>query len=206
MGDPHAIETPEALREIIGEPMAGLGQKNLDRLYPEARDYIARAPFLVLATADAHGRMDASPKGDAPGFCLALDDRTLLVPERPGNKLAYGLTNILANPRVGLIFFVPGTPETVRVNGTATLTRDPAWMERLAARGRPASLAIRVHVEECFHHCAKAFLRSGLWKPEGWPERMKISFGKIAVNNLSVPDAAAEQIDGAVEQDYRENL
>ena len=206
MGDPHAVETVEALRAIIGEPLAGLGQKNRDRLYPEAREYIEKAPFLVLATADASGRMDASPKGDGPGFCLVEDERTLLVPERPGNKLAYGLENILANPRVGLIFLVPGTPETVRVNGTASLTRDPALMERMAVRGKPAKLAIRVHVEECFHHCAKAFIRSQLWKTETWPERMKVSFGKIAANLGRIPDEVAPKLDEAVEQDYRDNL
>jgi PPOX class probable FMN-dependent enzyme len=206
MGDPHAIDDLAALRRIIGEPLPGLGQKNQNAISEEAREYIERAPFLVLATSDAHGNLDASPKGDGPGFCLIEDERTLVIPDRPGNKLVYGLQNILANPRVGVIFLLPGTPETVRVNGTATLTADPDLLARLAARGKPALLAIRIHVDECFHHCAKAFLRSGLWKPESWSPRLKISFGKMAARRLALGDDVAQKFDAAVEDDYRNNL
>jgi len=206
MGDPHAIRDAEGLRRIIGSPIPGMGKKNEGLISEEAREYIERSPFLVLATCDAQGRLDASPKGDGPGFCLIEDDRTLAIPDRPGNKLAYGHQNILANPRVGVIFMLPGTPETVRINGRAELTADPELLERLAARGKPAVLAIRVHVEECFHHCAKAFLRSKLWKPESWSERVKISFGKMAAKRMKVGDDVAEKFDAAVEEDYRDNL
>jgi PPOX class probable FMN-dependent enzyme len=206
MGDPHAIGDLEALRKVIGQPIPGLGLKNQDRISEEARAYIERSPFLVLATSDAEGNLDASPKGDEPGFCLIEDERTLVIPDRPGNKLVYGLQNILVNPRVGVIFMLPGTPETVRVNGIATLTADPELLARLAARGKPALLAIRVQVEECFHHCAKAFLRSKLWKPETWSERMKISFGKMAAKRMKLGDEIAEKFDAAVEDDYRNNL
>jgi PPOX class probable FMN-dependent enzyme len=206
MGDPHAIDDLAALRRIIGEPIPGLGQKNQNVISDEAREYIERAPFLVLATSDAQGNLDASPKGDGPGFCLIEGERTLVIPDRPGNKLVYGLQNILTNPRVGVIFMLPGTPETVRVNGIATLTADPDLLARLAARGKPAVLAIRIHVEECFHHCAKAFLRSQLWKPESWSPRMKISFGKMAAKRFKLGDDVAEKFDAAVEDDYRNNL
>ena len=206
MGDPHAIDDLTALRRIIGEPIPGLGQKNQNLISDEAREYIERAPFLVLATSDAQGNLDASPKGDGPGFCLIEDERTLVIPDRPGNKLAYGLENILSNPRVGVIFVLPGTPETVRVNGTATLTADPDLLARLAARGKPAVLAIRIQVEECFHHCAKAFIRSQLWKPESWSTRLKISFGKMAAKRFKLGDDVAEKFDAAVEDDYRNNL
>ena len=206
MGDPHAIEDLAALRRIIGEPLPGLGQKNQNTISEEAREYIERAPFLVLATSDANGNLDASPKGDGPGFCLIEDERTLVIPDRPGNKLVYGLQNILANPRVGVIFLLPGTPETVRVNGTATLTADPDLLARLAARGKPAVLAIRIQVDECFHHCAKAFIRSGLWKPDSWSPRLKISFGKMAAKRFKLGDDVAEKFDAAVEDDYRNNL
>ena len=206
MGDPHAISDLDALRRIIGEPLPGLGQKNQGTISDEARDYIERSPFLVLATCDAQGRLDASPKGDGPGFCLIEDERTLVIPDRPGNKLAYGLQNILANPRVGVIFMLPATPETVRVNGIAELTADPELLARLAARGKPALLAIRIRVEECFHHCAKAFIRSELWKPETWSPRLKISFGKMAAKRFSLGDDVAEKFDAAVEDDYRNNL
>ena len=206
MGDPHAIDDLTALRRIIGEPLPGLGLKNQNTISEEAREYIERSPFLVLATSDAQGNLDASPKGDGPGFCWIEDERTLVIPDRPGNKLVYGLQNILANPRVGVIFMLPGTPETVRVNGTATLTADPDLLARLAARGKPAVLAIRIHVEECFHHCAKAFIRSGLWKPESWSQRLKISFGKMAAKRAKLGDDVAARFDAAVEDDYRNNL
>jgi hypothetical protein len=206
MGDPHSIADLEALRRIIGAPIPGLDLKNQNTLSDEARAYIERSPFLVLATTDAEGRLDASPKGDDPGFCLIEDERTLVIPDRPGNKLVYGLQNILARPQVGVIFMLPGTPETVRVNGTATLSTDPELLARLAARGKPALLAIRVHVEECFHHCAKAFIRSKLWKPESWQERMKISFGAMAAKRMKLSDDIAAKFDAAVEDDYRNNL
>ena len=206
MGDPHAIDDLTALRRIIGEPIPGLGLKNQNVISEEAREYIERSPFLVLATSDAQGNLDASPKGDGPGFCWIEDERTLVIPDRPGNKLVYGLQNILANPRVGVIFMLPGTPETVRVNGTATLTADPDLLARLAARGKPAVIAIRIHVEECFHHCAKAFIRSGLWKPESWSQRLKISFGQMAAKRAKLGDDIAARFDAAVEDDYRNNL
>lgn len=141
--------------------------------------------------------------GDGPGFVLIEDERTFVIPDRPGNRLVFGLENILANPHVGVLFLIPGTPETLRINGTAEITRDPALLERLAARGKPAVLGIRVHIEECFFHCAKAFLRSQLWKPETWPERRRISFGKIMAAKLG---ADPDQIDKAIEEDYRTNL
>src|SRR5262245_9441728 len=206
MGDPHAIEDLTALRRVIGDPIPGLGLKNQNVISDEAREYIERSPFLVLATSDADGRLDASPKGDEPGFCVIEDERTLVIPDRPGNKLAYGLENILANPRVGVIFMLPGTPETVRVNGTATLTADPELLARLAARGKPAVLAIRIRVEECFHHCAKAFIRSKLWKPDSWSERLKISFGAMAAKRAKLGAEVAARFDAAVEDDYRNNL
>ncbi len=206
MGDPHSIRDLEALRRIIGPPLPGLDLKNQSTISDEARAYIERSPFLVLATCDAEGRLDASPKGDEPGFCFVEDERTLVIPDRPGNKLVYGLQNILINARVGVIFMLPGTPETVRVNGSATLSADPELLARLAARGRPALLAIRVHVEECFHHCAKAFLRSKLWKPESWSERLKISFGAMAAKRMKLGDDVAAKFDAAVEADYRNNL
>ena len=169
--DEHAIRTPEKLREVVGQGLPGLELKNQAQLDEFAVDFIARSPFLVLSTCDADGKLDASPKGDAAGFVLVEDEHTVVVPDRPGNKLVYGHQNILSNPKVGLLFLIPGTPETLRVNGSAELTTDPALLERLAARGKPAVLAIRVHVEECFFHCAKAFIRSKLWESGSWPER-----------------------------------
>lgn len=204
--DPHVIRTREALREHIGETMPGLDLKNQSKLDDYAVDFLARVPFLVLSTADAQGNVDASPKGDAPGFVVVEDERTLVIPDRPGNKLIYGHLNIIENPKVGVLFVIPGTPETLRVNGTAEITSDPALLERLAARGRPAVLGIRIHVEECFFHCAKAFIRSKLWAPETWGERHRVSFGEMFAKQAGRGEDVARTLDAAIETDYRENL
>ncbi|MGE0822056.1 MAG: MSMEG_1061 family FMN-dependent PPOX-type flavoprotein [Candidatus Binatia bacterium] len=204
--DPHRITTVEQLRARIGEPHPLVPHKLWRALEPVAIDFIKRSPFLLLATADAAGNLDVSPKGDGPGFVAIENDQTLLIPDRPGNKLVFGLQNILANPHVGVIFLIPGTDETFRVNGTAELTADPAILERLAARGKPAVVAIRVAVQECFFHCAKAFIRSQLWQSDAWPERQRISFGKILAAKMGQGDNTAQQIEQAIVQDYKENL
>ena len=204
--DDQRIRSFEELRAIIGEPNPMVRLKVDAALGEAARAFIARSPFLVLATADAEGRQEVSPKGDRPGFVAVEDERTLLIPDRKGNRLLMGLQNILAKPHVGTLFLIPGTPETLRVNGSAELTRDPAICERLAARGEPALLAIRLHVEECFFHCAKAFLRAELWKAESWPERQRISFGRMLARKVGGDDGLAAAIDEAVDTDARTNL
>ncbi len=202
----YRIESSEQLRSLIGEPHP-LTQKKVFRALDEtALAFIKRSPFIVLSTADAGGNQDASPKGDGPGFVAVENENTMLIPERKGNKLTFGLSNILDNPQVGIIFLVPGTNETLRVNGTAELTNDPALLDRLAARGAPALLAIRVTVKECFFHCAKAFLRSQLWKPETWGEHEQISFGKILAAKVGGDESMAAQIDQSIEHDYKTNL
>ena len=205
--DVHRIDTTERLRALIGEPSPGVELKLYDALSDEARTFIARSPFLVLSTADRDGRLDASPKGDLPGFVLVEDDHTIVVPDRPGNRLAYGLVNIVVNPHVGILFMIPGTTETLRINGSAELRSDPELLEQLAARGKPAVLAIRVTVEECFFHCSKAFIRSNLWKPDTWPEKQKISFGKMFAQRIDAGDPnLSHVIDEMVEEDARVNL
>jgi PPOX class probable FMN-dependent enzyme len=205
--DVHRLDTVEKLRAVIGEPGAGIELKIYDHLPEEAVDFLRKAPFLVLATCDANGHLDASPKGDAPGFVRVEDERTIVIPDRPGNKLAYGLTNIVANPRVGVIFVIPGTTETLRINGTAELRNHPELLEALAARGKPAVLAIRVTIEECFFHCSKAFLRSALWKPDTWPEKQKVSFGSMIAKRIEADDPSlVKTIDDAVAEDARTNL
>jgi PPOX class probable FMN-dependent enzyme len=203
----HHIDTVEKLRAIVTEPSPGIELKVYDEIVPEMVDFIRRSPFVVLATADADGHLDASPKGDEPGFVHIEDERTLVIPDRPGNHLAYGLTNIVVNPHVGIIFLIPGTTETLRINGAAEIRSDPELLEQLAARGKPAVLAIRVKVEQCFFHCSKAFLRSKLWKPDTWPERQKLSFGQMFARRIEgADDALAAAIDASVEEDYRTNL
>ncbi|MEM7097992.1 MAG: MSMEG_1061 family FMN-dependent PPOX-type flavoprotein [Pseudomonadota bacterium] len=200
------INSEAALREVIGAEIPGLKDKVLSHIDEFASAFIQKSPFVILATSDVDGNIDASPKGDGPGFIHIADEKTLWVPDRPGNKLAFGHQNVLNNPRVGLIFIIPGTNETLRVNGRGQLNNDPKVLELLSARGKPATLALRVDVEEMFFHCAKAFIRSDLWQPEKWPERHKVSFGEMFAKRKSQPQEVADAVDGAVEADYRENL
>ena len=164
------VKDVETLRSIIGgEPSELARKKELDALDVHARTFIARSPFLLLGTSSADGRCDVSPKGDAPGFVRVLDDHHLVIPDRPGNKRLDGMRNILENPHVGLIFLVPGNDFTLRVNGTAAITRDPELLGTLQAQGKTPLVAIGVEVEEVFLHCARSFRRGHLWDRETWP-------------------------------------
>lgn len=198
----YRITSVDQLRNLIGEPNVLTHKKLLTELDSLAIDFIKRSPFLVLATADADGNQDASPKGDQPGFVLVESPSTIVIPERKGNKLLFGLQNILANPHVAMVFMLPGTGETLRVNGTAELTADPELLGKLTARGAPALLATRVTVRECFFHCAKAFIRSQLWRPETWIERVSISWGTYLGPKIGADEVFARQVDKAIEQDY----
>ena len=200
------ITSEAALREVIGAEVPGLKDKVSDRLDHYARDFLAKSPFLVLSSADVQGRVDASPKGDAPGFVEVVDDQTLLVPDRPGNKLAFGHLNILSNPNVGLLFLIPGTPETLRINGRATINSDPRVLDQLAARGKPATIVLRVQVQEVFFHCAKAFIRSALWQADSWPDRHRVSFGEMFAARRGDDDSVAKVVDDMISVDYTDNL
>ena len=202
----NTIQSVAELREVIGEEIPGLHEKNMDHVDQFAREFIEKSPFIVLSTADEIGRMDASPKGDAPGFVEVLDEHTLLIPDRPGNKLAYGHQNILSNPNVGILFIVPNTRETLRINGHAELSCEPDLLQQLAARDKPATLAIRVFVDECFFHCGKAMLRSKLWDSDTWQENYRVSFGEIFAARKTVGPDIAQSIDQRIEADYRDNL
>ena len=159
------IDDEAALRALLGEPSPLVCAKLADRLVAETRPFIERAPFVLLATSDRAGRCDVSPRGDPPGFVRILDDRTLLLPERPGNRLADSLRNIVANPHVGLLFVVPGVGDTFRVSGRATLTTDRDLLAPSAIEGKPPALGIVVDVDEAYTQCSKAVLRAQLWEP-----------------------------------------
>jgi uncharacterized protein len=165
-----AITDLAELRALVGEPSEGARKKQLGHLDAHCREIIAHCPFLLIGTADAAGRCDVSPKGDAAGFVQVLDDHHFVIPDRPGNKRIDGMRNILENPHAGVLFLVPGRGETLRVNGRATVTRDPALLARMEAKGKRPLLAIGIEVEEVFIHCAKAFMRSHLWEPAQWPD------------------------------------
>jgi uncharacterized protein len=206
MSDPHAITTHEQLRAVIAEARGKTKTKIVTQLGALERTYIQRAPMIFLSTAGRDGRVTVSPKGDAPGFVTIADDHTLLIPERPGNGLAYGLSNMLDNPHVGLVFVIPGSTETFRVDGRAELTRDPALLQAFAARSKDALLVVRVRIERCFFHCSKAFLRAQLWQAETWPEPFKLSWGQWAKQWYDVPADAADKIDDEIARDERDNL
>jgi len=201
----HRITSVDQLRALIGDPHPATPRKLLRALDDMAIDFIRRSPFLLLGTADAAGNQDVSPKGGAPGFVVVENPNTLLIPDSKGNKLLFGLQNILANSHAGIIFMVPGTDETLRVNGTGELSVDPASLARLSASGSQPQLAIRITVRECFFHCAKALMRSQLWKPETWGARIHFSWGKYLAVKSDGEDAAA-RIDRFVELDYKNNL
>ena len=153
------------LRSFYPEPTDLAYAKQLDRIDHHAAAFIARSPFLVIATADSTGSCDASPRGDAPGFVVVANERTLYLPDRPGNNRIDSLTNITANPHVGLLFFIPGVIETLRVNGRASFVADTTLLQQLSAHGHLPRSALVIEVEEVFFHCGKALKRSNLWDP-----------------------------------------
>lgn len=168
------IDDEATLRALLGEPVPLVRAKLAERLNPLTRQFIERSPFVCLATADGEGRCDVSPRGDPAGFVRILDEATLLIPERPGNRLADSLRNILATGRLGLMFVVPGVGDTLRVNGRATIVTDEALLAPSAIDGRVPKLGIVIDVEEVFMHCSKAFLRSDLWDPARFVRRSEL--------------------------------
>lgn len=165
--DLPTIDSVEEL-ESYGVPQPAVRDKVRDRLHDLDRQWISHSPFVVLATSSPDGRCDASPKGDPPGFVKVLDEHTLVVPERAGNKRFDGYHNVLTNPHVGLLFLIPGRGDTLRVNGRARLVSDGPFFDDLVVKGHRPVMALLVDVEEVFYHCAKAFMRSQLWEPATW--------------------------------------
>lgn len=191
----ETIATEEALRALIGEPMEIVAAKIGTRLNRLTRQFIERSPFVLLATSDADGNVDVSPRGDPTGFVRILDDVTLLIPERPGNRIADSLRNILTRPRVGLLFVVPGVGETFRVNGRATLVTDRALLEPCAVEKKVPKLGILVDIESAFTHCSKAFLRSQLWDPTRFIDRQELPTNGEIHKELRDGDFDAEKYD-----------
>lgn len=208
------IRDEATLREMIGKAEGLAAKKSLRRLDRYCRQFIGLSPFLVIGTQSADGRADVSPRGDPAGFVQVLDDQRIAIPERPGNKRLDTLTNILEKPAVGLLFMIPGFEETLRINGRATLSRDPHLLERMTIHNRPPKVAILVRVEEAFLHCAKAFKRSNLWDPAARADRKVMpSLGRMILEQVaeaerdSRPDESkVEQIDQAIEESYGTRL
>ena len=202
----HAMSAAE-VRDLIGDPVEIVQLKVQQSLDVHCRAFIERSPFVALGTVGANGRADVSPRGDPQGFVQILDDQTLAIPERPGNKLADSLTNILETGRVGLLFIVPGVEETLRVNGTATITNDAELLESMAVKGKTPALAIVVDVREAFVHCAKAFRRSSLWDPDQHVDRSELpSVGQMIRDQVKPPNLGAEEIEEFAQEDYRTRM
>ncbi|MCQ4082864.1 pyridoxamine 5'-phosphate oxidase family protein [Streptomyces sp. RB6PN25] len=199
------ITSEAELRELISEPLPRAWEKTRPTLHALDVQWLEASPFCLVATSAADGTCDVSPKGDPDGLALVLDEKTIAVPERPGNRRADGFRNVLSNPHVGLIFFVPGRGDTLRINGRARLVREAPFFDRMVVRGHRPAVALLVDIEEVFHHCSKAFLRSSLWRPETWhpdalPSRARIS------KALERRDNSLEELEHYYGPSYEANL
>ncbi len=202
----EVIASDEELATLYGPPVHAVKSKIIDRLDGHCREFVARAPFVLVATADEDGNCDVSPKGGAPGFVHVLDDQRLAIPDAPGNKLVYSLRNVVRTGRAGLLFLIPGLEETLRVNGRACLTRDPELLDRLAANDKPPKVAIGVDVEEAFLHCAKAFKRSALWRPDDWAGFDGLASPAQIWRDHMALDMSTQDVQEFVDEDYANNL
>ena len=201
------ITSQAQLRELMGEPVHPIVvAKTMSALDGHCRTFIARSPFVLISSADGDGRMDISPKGDPAGFVRVLDDHTLAIPDRPGNQRFDTLRNLIDNPRVGLIFLIPGKRETLRVSGTARIVTDLALRETMAIKGKSPALVLVVDVEEGFFHCAKCMIRSAMWQPDQWPSLEGLPSLAEAMKGAPAVDMPLEAMQAAITYDEAERL
>jgi PPOX class probable FMN-dependent enzyme len=186
------VTTVEELRAIIGQPVPAVANKVKSSLSEAQQDWLAHSPLGFVATTDAEGRVDVSPKGDPPGFVHIVDGTTIAIPERPGNKRVDGYLNVLQRPHVGTVFLIPGRGDTLRINGTARILADADYFDAMVVDGKRPILALEIAVEEVFFHCAKAFLRSDAWKPGTWNPTAVPSIAQLA--KAIKPDMSDEQL------------
>lgn len=192
------IDTQEKLRAIYGDPIEIAVAKCLTALDPHCKHFIGLAPFAVISSADENGDADVSPRGDGPGFIKVLDDNTIVMPDRPGNNRVDTLSNIIENPKVGMLFFVPGVNETLRLNGLAEISTDPELLALFADTPKPPITAIKVTVEEAFLHCAKSLMRSKLWDAGTQIDRKSLpTLGKMIKDQarVNIPIGTQEESD-----------
>ncbi|MCE7792863.1 pyridoxamine 5'-phosphate oxidase family protein [Salipaludibacillus sp. CUR1] len=203
----NKIETEEQLRQLIGVPSELVNKKVISYLDHNCIEFISNSPFLVVSTADKFGFCDVSPRGDHAGFVQVINEKHLIIPERPGNRRIDSMRNILSNPKIGLLFFIPGLGETLRVNGKAALVTDDDLLIKMAVKGKKPFLGIGVEVEECFIHCAKAFIRSGLWEPDSWTEKPLLpSASKMLFEHAKLPGTSVDSIQKKLEESYSNRL
>src|SRR5688500_8483180 len=200
------LTSTDDLRRIIAEPRPATRSKILDALDEQSIEFLKRCPFALVGTVSADGTLEVSPKGDEPGFIRVEDPKTLLIPERIGNNLAFGLTNMITNGKIGMICLVPATGETLRISGTAEIYDDADLVASLSSLGKPALLATRVRIEHCYFHCARSIVRAKLWDSKAWPAPGRVSFGKIIAPRVGGDEAMAKQIDDGVAGAYTTRL
>ena len=201
------IRSAEELSALIGPPSELSLRKELKMLDMHMRRFIAQSPFAVISTHSASGRCDASPRGDAPGFVHVIDDRTLLIPDRFGNRRVDSYRNILETGRIGLLFLVPGFGETLRVNGRAVLITGEAWLTPLTAQGKRPLVAVAVEVEECFLQCAKAIIRSKLWDPHDRPSLESLPCAaEMLHDHAQLPDFDVAKMQTLLDEAYKHKL
>lgn len=197
----------DELVALIGEPLPRARDKARPALTDLDRDWLAASPFCVMATAGADGSCDVSPKGDPAGELVhVIDATTIAIAERPGNRRADGYKNILANPHVGLAFFIPGRGDTLRVNGRARLISQAPFFGAMVVKGHRPVLAVVVEIEELFHHCAKAFLRSGLWDPETWDPEARVPRRAVLAKELDAAESTLAELDAYYGEQYSKGL
>ena len=202
----EVIRSEAELRALLGYPSERAANKVMGALDEHTRAFIAKSPFLLIASADQAGNLDISPKGDPAGFVHVLDDNTLAIPDRPGNRRADTFGNLLQNPKIGLFFFVPGKQETLRVGGEAMLVRDDWLREQMTVQNKTPELALVVSIREVFFHCPKCMLRSGLWEPEQWPNLLGVpSLGQALLKQVNYA-GTADELQAAIDKDVRERL
>jgi uncharacterized protein len=202
----HTVTDTSTLKQIIGAPKPAIANKEMHALDRHIRHFISLCPFLCISTADADGNQDVSPRGDPPGFVRILDDRTVLIPDRKGNRRVDTMRNILENPNVGLILMLPGVEEIVRINGKAIITEDPTLLADCAVNDSAPALGIVVKIDDVFFHCAKAVIRSKLWDPDTPIKRSEFpTYGEI-VRDQREPDADVDTINADLQNDYQTRL
>jgi PPOX class probable FMN-dependent enzyme len=200
------ISTPAELAGLYEEPSDAVSTKAIATLDVHCRAYIERSPFVLVATAGADGRCDVSPRGGPPGFVSVLDETRLAIPDASGNNRLDTVRNIVQSGRVGLLFLIPGMAETLRINGRACISRDPALLERHVTRGKTPKVVIGVDLDEAFLHCAKAFIRSTLWDPATWPDREGLARpAQIWKDHIGMPDPL-EEVEAWLADDYANRL
>jgi PPOX class probable FMN-dependent enzyme len=200
------VTTELQFRAVIGHPSHRVLRKHITALDQNCRAFIARSPFMLLASADAEGNMDVSPRGDPPGFVRVLDNTTLAIPERPGNRHADTFSNLVRNRHVGLLFLIPGKQETLRISGTAIIVRDQWLREEMAIAGKTPEFALAVSIQEVFFHCAKCVIRSRLWDATDWPDVADLpSLAKTMVDAGKLEETP-EEMQALIDKDLRERL